>query len=269
MFDFAKGIPGWFPWRYGEQPVDPHSLPVRPILQGSLDDSVIANVGSSREESNTPFETVVVTKPVGDALRVETSSMALSESTSPDVVGVCSELPLGPVADSPQGMTNRRSRRSLSRVPHWRLALEGPFLAEISSSSLRSFGAGCAFRNTTYRASDYVSPSGEFGIPLNHPLGCHSGVGWSVGNRAPGRWINTLSRDQAMGAAIHLHRDVCLMTTNLDVLDQYALSLQSTASKMLQVGLGSSECPSADVTAGALGPRVRRDSVQMEHKGMW
>ena len=26
-------------------------------------------------------------------------------------------------------------------------------------------GAGCAFRNMTYRPSDYASPSGEFGIP--------------------------------------------------------------------------------------------------------
>ena len=31
-----------FPWRYGEQPVDPPSLTVSPIFQGSLDDSVIA-----------------------------------------------------------------------------------------------------------------------------------------------------------------------------------------------------------------------------------
>ena len=64
---------------------------------------------------------------------------------------------------------NRTSRRSLSRVPRWRLAREGPFLAERSSSSLCSFGAGCALQNTTYPASDYASPSGEFGIPLNHP----------------------------------------------------------------------------------------------------
>ena len=64
---------------------------------------------------------------------------------------------------------SRCEPRSPSLVPRWRLAREGPFLAERSSSSLRSFGAGCAFRNTTYRASHYASPSGEFGIPLNHP----------------------------------------------------------------------------------------------------
>ena len=178
-------------------------------------------------ESNTPSKTVVVTPPVGDALPVETDPKALSDSPSSDVVGTFSELPLGPVADSPQGMTNHGSRRSLGRVPPWRLAREGPFLAERSSSSLRSFGAGCAFRNTTYRASDYASPSGEFGIPLNHPrLLEWVGVPESAGllEMGPGRWFNTLSRDQAMDAAIQLHRDVCLMATNLD---QYALSMPS------------------------------------------
>ena len=168
LFDFAAGLPGWFPWSYGEQPVDPPSLPVSPILQSGLDDSVITNVGSSRKESNTPSDTVVVTQPVGDTLLVETDSKAILESPPPDV-GTFSKLPLGPVTDGSHGMTKRESRRSLSRVPRWRLAREGPFLVERSSSSLRSAGAGCAFRNTTYRASDYASPSGEFGIPLNHP----------------------------------------------------------------------------------------------------
>ena len=78
----------------------------------------------------------------------------------------------------------------------------------------------------------------------------------------PGRWLHSLSRDQAMDAAIQLHRDVCLMATNLDVLDQYALSLQGTASKILELGLDSRGFPSAEVAAGALGPRVRRASVR-------
>ena len=58
-------------------------------------------------------------------------------------------------------------------------------------------------------------------------------------------------------------------TNNLDILDQYALLLQGTASKMLEMSLGSSEFPSADVVAGALGPRVRCASVQMEAMGLW
>ena len=83
MFDFAKELPGWFPWRYGNQPVDPPSLPVSPILQSSVDDSVIANVGSSREESIIPSETVIDTQSVGDALPVKTDSMALLDLPSP------------------------------------------------------------------------------------------------------------------------------------------------------------------------------------------
>ena len=80
----------------------------------------------------------------------------------------------------------------------------------------------------------------------------------------PGRWLNSLSRDQSMDAAIQLHRDVCLTTTNLDVLDQYALCLQGTASQILELGLGPRGFPSPAVAAGALGPQVRRASVQME-----
>ena len=57
-----------------------------------------------------------------------------------------------------------------------------------------------------------------------------------------------------MDAAIQPRRDVCLMTTNLDVLDQYALCLQGTASKILEHGLGSRGFPSAEVAAGARGP---------------
>ena len=42
------------------------------------------------------------------------------------------------------------------------------------------------------------------------------------------------------------------MKTNLDVLDQYTLSLQGTASKMIEICLGSREFPADDVAAGAL-----------------
>ena len=85
----------------------------------------------------------------------------------------------------------------------------------------------------------------------------------------PGRCLNALSQDKAIAAAIRLQRDVCLMTTNLDIVDQYALSLQGTASEMLEGSLGASDFPSADVAAGALGPRVRSASVQMEATGLW
>ena len=75
--------------------------------------------------------------------------------------------------------------------------------------------------------------------------------------------------DQAITAAVYLQRDVGLIQTNLDVLDQYTLSLQRTASKMIELCLGSREFPADDVAASALGPRVRHAAGQMEAMGLW
>ena len=56
LFDFSRELPGWLPWKYRGQSVDLPSLPVSPVLRDSQDDSVAANVDSSREESNTTSE---------------------------------------------------------------------------------------------------------------------------------------------------------------------------------------------------------------------
>ena len=214
LLDFSKELPGWVPGEGGRPSVDPPSLPVSPILQNSLDDSVVANVGSSREESNTPSEAVIATQTVVDTPLVGMASHVLANSPSPDVLRPFTGSPVGPVADSPKYFTGRVGRCSPGLVPRWRLAREGPFLAERSSSSLRSSGAGCVFRNTTYRASNYASPSGEFGFPLHHPRFLEwIGVPESAGllEMRLGRWLHSLPRDQAMDAAIQLHQDVCLM----------------------------------------------------------
>ena len=63
-----------------------------------------------------------------------------------------------------------------------------------------------------------------------------------------------------MTAAMELHIDACLMNTNLDILDQYALALHGTASKILQKTIGDSPYPRAEVAAAAQGPRARRAS---------
>ena len=72
-----------------------------------------------------------------------------------------------------------------------------------------------------------------------------------------------------MTAAMQLHKDACLMNTNLDILDQYALALHGTASKILQQTIGGNPYPKAEVAAAAQGPRVRRASVHMEALGLW
>ena len=68
---------------------------------------------------------------------------------------------------------------------------------------------------------------------------------------------------------MQLQWDVRLMQTNLDVLGQYSLALQGTASKIIELCLGARAFPAEEVATGALGLRVRHASVQMEALGLW
>ena len=72
-----------------------------------------------------------------------------------------------------------------------------------------------------------------------------------------------------MTAAMQLHKDACLMQTNLDILDQYALALHGTAMTLLQRTIGGGSFPSMEVFTGAPGAHARKVSVQMEALGLW
>ena len=171
-----------------------------------------------------------------------------------------------------QTLMESTGKKDRARVPRWRLAREGTFTNERSQASLRVLGKGCAFRHMTYSVEDHAHPEGGLGVPLNHPrflewVGAPASA-WLL-EMSPGQWCDTLSRDQAMTAAMELHRDACLMNTNLDILDQCVLALHGTASKILQKKIGGSPYPKAEVAAEAQGPRARRASVHMEALGLW
>ena len=164
------------------------------------------------------------------------------------------------------------SVKSTNRVPRWRLAREGPFPNERSQASLRVLGKGCLFRHTSYEWNDHAPPKGGLGVPLNHPrflewVGTPD-TAWLL-EMSPGHWCDTLSRDRALTAAMQLHKDACLMKSNLDVLDQYALALHGTASTILQRTIGGGSFPGAEVLTGAPGAHAGRISVQMEALGLW
>ena len=96
--------------------------------------------------------------------------------------------------------------------------------------------------NTTYPVSDNAEPAGEYGFLLNHP----PFLEWIRVPQSAGllelngrQWVDRLSRDEAV--TVHLQRDVGLMQTNIDVLDQYALSLQKVASRIIDNCLGRSK----------------------------
>ena len=125
----------------------------------------------SRESSDIPYATDV---PVVGALCPP--SQDSSSEVIPAVGYACLPLPSVdnsvmpelvwmPVLPQPTGPAADRK----VPVPRWRLAREGPFLEERSTESIRSLGPGCAFRNTTYRVSDYAEPAGDYGLLLNPP----------------------------------------------------------------------------------------------------
>ena len=154
-----------------------------------------------------------------------------------------------------RSLTESTGNKDRDRVPRWHLAREGPFTNERSQASLRVLDKGCAFRHTTYSVDDHAPPEGGLGVPLNHPrflewIGA-PGSAWLL-EMSPGQCCDTLSRVQAITAAMQLHRDACLMNTNLDILDQYALALHGTACKILQKTIGGS--PRVEVAAAAQGP---------------
>ena len=171
--------------------------------------------------------------------------------------------------ESPTGLPQAGSG---TPVPRWLLAREGPFLSELPHSDIRGFSRDCAFRSTTHKSSDFAQPSGRYGLPLHHPqflewIGAPESA--RLLDKGPSAWMRSLSREQAFDAARQLHRDVCLMTSNLSILDQYVLCLQGTATTFIELSLGTRAFPSAAVAAEAWIPRARRASVHMEAMGLW
>ena len=87
--------------------------------------------------------------------------------------------------------------------------------------------------------------------------------------RDPSEWIWSMSRLQTIDAAQQLQHDACLMTSSLNVLDQYALCLQGTASELLELVVRRHDFPSTVMDSAAPVPRVLRASVHMEVMGHW
>ena len=123
------------------------------------------------------------------------------------------------VMDSPAGPT--LVRRTVP-ITNKYLNREGPFVAQIPHTRIRDCSSRCTFRCTTYRDSDFTHPSGST-VCLHHPrflewVGAPESA--RLLDQDPGAWIRSLSRPQSIDAARQLHRDVCFMTSNLNILDQ-------------------------------------------------
>ena len=255
-----------------ERSSPPPLIPLSPITAEDSQDSIMVQIGSPISELYTPAGPDRIRSVNRRWPRRPMNMATKCEKPAPAEDFLFRDILCDPAMITNRSLSESTGNKDRGRVPRWRLAREGPFPNERSQASLRVLGKGCAFRHTTYNVEDHAPPEGGLGVPLNHPrflewIGAPESA-WLL-EMSPGQWCDTLFRDQAMTAAMQLHRDACLMNTNLDILDQYALALHGTASKILQKIIGGSPYPRAEVAAAAQGPRARRALVHMEAFGLW
>ena len=191
----------------------PNVLAGQSGVESSL--STITPVRVEASESVGSPEVGFLVSPLVDVSSDMTADVIRPVSPLPSIQSLfVQDMMWAPVTPQPPVVDDRHA----TPVPRWRLAREGPFFAERSPESIRSLGAGCAFRNTPYRSSDYAAPSGEYGLPMHHPRFLE----WirvpqsaSLLELSGGRWLDNLWRDQAMAASVHLQWDIGLMQTHL------------------------------------------------------
>ena len=106
----------------------------------------------------------------------------------------------------------------------------------------------------TYRDNDYSFTDGLFGVQVHHPQFL--------------QWEGAPESARLLDTAHQLQCDACLMTSNLSVLDQYALCLYE-ASDVLELVVGRHDFPSVAIDAATPVLRVRRASTHMEAMVLW
>ena len=92
---------------------------------------------------------------------------------------------------------------------------------------------GCPYRFTSYRDYEHSFVDTPFGVQVHHPqllewVGAPESA--RLLGRAPAQLLKFMSRQQTMHAALQLQHDANLMSSNLNVMQQYAISLHHTAS---------------------------------------
>ena len=78
-----------------------------------------------------------------------------------------------------------------------------------------------------------------------------------------------MDREDAVAAAFQLQHDAGVMTSNLQVLDQFVTSLNCVSSEILQLAAGLEVFPSAMMDVLSPVPRAPRAAHYMSAMGLW
>ena len=158
------------------------------------------------------------------------------------------------------------------------LSREGPFDVQrtVSTSGdtplvLDSL-PGCPYRMTSYDRAELADVDLAHGLQLHHPrvleyVGAPESARFL--SRSPEHWVRTMDREEAVSAALQLQHDVELMMSNLQVLGQFAMSLNHMSSEVMRLAFGQERFPSDAVQAVSPSPRICRAAYYIAAMGLW
>ena len=72
-----------------------------------------------------------------------------------------------------------------------------------------------------------------------------------------------------MAAAMNLQRDAGFMMTNLQILEQFVMSLHRMSAEMLSIGVDHAVFPVDEVDRLSVMPRAQRAAKYMSAMGLW
>ena len=158
------------------------------------------------------------------------------------------------------------------------IAREGPFDPDTTpmdtedSPLINASMPGCPFRMTSYTGPAMVDSDTRYGLQLHHPrflefIGAPESA--RLLNQSPSFWVDRLGQASAMAAAMNLQRDAGFMMTNLQILEQFVMSLHRMSAEMLSIGVNHAVFPVDEVDRLSVMPRAQRAAKYMSAMGLW
>ena len=131
---------------------------------------------------------------------------------------------------------------------------------------------GCPYRITSYNGPAVADFNPAFGLQLHHARFLES-IGAPESARllyhSPTFLVDRLREEQAMAAAVNLHRDAGITLSNLQILSQFVTSLHRMSSEMMFIGMGRVVFPAEEIADLSTAPRAPRAAKYMAAMGLW
>ena len=125
---------------------------------------------------------------------------------------------------------------------------------------------------TSYEDTQATTADPGYGLQLQNPMFLEY-VGTPELARlltcSPEYWLHHMTHDEAVAAALQLQHDADLMMTNLQILSQFATSLNRKSSEVMRLAFGMEQYPADAKQAVLPSSRVRRAADYMTAIGLW